>query len=362
MSSAAVLLPAQPASRADPRAVARWLLVVAAMVFAMVVVGGITRLTESGLSMVRWEPIRGIVPPLDPADWAAEFAAYRASPEGSTVNRNISLAEFKTIYFWEYVHRVLGRLIGLVFALPLAWFAARRVIPAGYGPRLILLFALGGLQGAIGWWMVASGLVDRPEVSHLRLSVHLLTALLILALAAWTALDLFAQARDPDAPRARLGGAATAVLALLSLQILFGAWVAGLDAGHAFNTWPLMGDRLYPDGAPVLEPALRNLRDNPITVQFVHRWLAIAVAAAVLAYAVRLARHGLRREAALAGGLTLLQVAGGIATLLSGVQLHLAVAHQANAALVLLVLVWAAHRDAERAGYPATSRETHRFA
>ena len=359
MATTALPFPAQTASRTAPRAVARWLVVVAAMVFAMVVVGGITRLTESGLSMVRWEPIRGIVPPLNAADWAAEFAAYRASPEGATVNRNIDLAEFKAIYFWEYAHRLLGRLIGLVFALPLAWFALRRMIPAGYGARLAILFALGGLQGAIGWWMVASGLVDRPEVSHLRLSVHLLTALLILALAAWTALDLFAQARDPDAPRARLSGPAAAVLGLLSLQILFGAWIAGLDAGHAFNTWPLMGDRLYPEGAPVLDPLLRNLRDNPLTVQFVHRWLGIAVAAAVLAYAWRASRMGAARPAWITGGLVLAQVAGGIATLLSGVQLHLAVAHQANAALVLLALVWTAHRSA---GYSATSRQSRAFA
>ena len=180
--------PAAPAPR--PAAIAGWLGLVAALVFVMIVVGGITRLTESGLSMVRWEPISGAIPPLDAADWQAEFDHYRQSPQYSQVNRGMTLDDFKTIFFWEYVHRLLGRLIGLAFALPLAWFAWKRAIPSGYGWKLGGLLGLGALQGAVGWWMVASGLVDVPEVSHIRLAVHLLLALLIFAALIWVALDL----------------------------------------------------------------------------------------------------------------------------------------------------------------------------
>jgi cytochrome c oxidase assembly protein subunit 15 len=186
-------------SRPRPRALANWLLIVAASVFLIVVVGGITRLTESGLSMVRWEPISGIVPPLNAEQWQAELEAYRATPEYQQVNRGMSLDGFKQIYFWEYVHRVIGRMIGLIFAVPLLGFWWKRAIPAGYGARLTALLALGGLQGTIGWWMVASGLVDRTDVSHVRLAVHLLNALFIFGGLIWTALDLFALARDTRA-------------------------------------------------------------------------------------------------------------------------------------------------------------------
>ncbi len=190
------------------------------MVFAMVVVGGITRLTESGLSMVRWEPISGAIPPMTEEAWQAEFDAYRATPEYQKVNRGMSLAEFKDIYFWEYVHRLLGRFIGLAFALPLIWFALKRAIPPRYGWRLTALFVLGGMQGVIGWWMVASGLVDRPEVSHIRLAVHLLLALFIFGLLIWTALDL----RNPGSRPAKLPVSGAWAFSLLGLQLMFGAW------------------------------------------------------------------------------------------------------------------------------------------
>ena len=188
-----------------PAAISRWLFCVAALVLVMVVVGGITRLTESGLSITRWEPVSGTLPPIGEEAWLAEFQAYRQSPQYQLVNTGMTLAEFKSIFFWEYVHRLLGRLIGLAFALPLIWFALRRAIPQGYGWKLVAILALGGLQGAIGWWMVASGLVDVPEVSHIRLAVHLLTALLILAGLIWVALDLRAtpQGRSPAPSRSR---------------------------------------------------------------------------------------------------------------------------------------------------------------
>jgi cytochrome c oxidase assembly protein subunit 15 len=326
-----------------PRPVSNWLLFVAALVFLMVVVGGITRLTESGLSMVRWEPISGVVPPIGEDAWQAEFAAYRQSPEYQKVNTGMSLSEFKGIYFWEYVHRLLGRFIGLAFALPLAWFAWKRAIPKGYGWRLTGLLALGGLQGGIGWWMVASGLVDRPEVSHIRLAVHLLLALFILGVLLWTALDLRRHAADASARPARLTVTSAWAFSLLGLQLMFGAYVAGLDAGYAFSSWPKMGDEWFPSGTPMLQPFLANLVDNAIVVQFVHRWFAWVAAAAALALAWRAWMRGYQAAAIAVAVTVTLQILLGIATLLSGVELWIAVAHQAMAALLLAAIVAAAH-------------------
>jgi cytochrome c oxidase assembly protein subunit 15 len=310
----------------------------------MVVVGGITRLTESGLSITRWQPIAGAIPPLNDTQWRAEFDAYRATPEYRKVNSGMSLAAFKHIFFWEYIHRLLGRVIGLAFALPLLWFAWRRAIPRGYGPRLVVLLALGGLQGAIGWWMVASGLVDRPDVSHIRLAVHLLAALLIFGCIAWTALDFESLAARPGARPARVPTLAIWALCLLALQIMFGAYVAGLDAGYAFNSWPLMGDEIFPSQTIMLSPFLANLVDNPVVVQFVHRWLAFAVAAVALALARQAWNRGIHGPAGLVTGALVAQILLGIATLLSGVRIEIAVAHQAMAVLLLTAILIAAHR------------------
>ncbi|MBN8846711.1 MULTISPECIES: COX15/CtaA family protein [unclassified Sphingomonas] len=326
-------------STARPATLARWLWCVAALIVAMVVVGGITRLTESGLSITQWKPISGIIPPLNQAQWQAEFANYQKIPEYQQLNRGMTLAGFKAIYFWEYIHRVLGRLIGLAFALPLVWFAVRRRVPRGYGWRLSAILALGGLQGAIGWWMVSSGLSVRTDVSHIRLAVHLLTALLILATIVWTALDLGALARDPLARPARMRPLALLALLLLGAQIMYGAFTAGLDAGYAFASWPLMGDSLFPADVPMLTPALSNAVDNPIVVQFIHRWLAFVAAGGLFWLALRAGRP----TGAAVVLLVVLQVSLGIATLLSGVQIGIAVAHQANAALLLIASVAAAH-------------------
>jgi cytochrome c oxidase assembly protein subunit 15 len=305
----------------------------------MVVVGGITRLTESGLSMVRWEPVSGVVPPLTEEAWQAEFDAYRATPEYQKINRGMSLADFKDIYFWEYVHRLLGRFIGLAFALPLLWFAWKRAIPRGYGWRLSSLLVLGGMQGAIGWWMVASGLVDRPEVSHIRLAVHLLLALFILGLLVWTALDL----RNPGSRPAKLPVSAAWALSLLGLQLMFGAYVAGLDAGYAFNSWPKMGDEWFPSGTQMLQPFFANFVDNPIVVQFVHRWLAWVVAGAAILLAIFAWDRGARPAAAAVMVTLTAQITLGVLTLLTGVELWIAVAHQGMAALLLAAIVAAAH-------------------
>ena len=333
--------PAEPRPR--PAAIAHWLTAVAILIFLMIVVGGITRLTESGLSMVRWEPISGAIPPLNAADWQAEFDHYRASPQYQQVNSGMTLADFKTIFFWEYVHRLLGRLIGLAFALPLLFFWWRRSIPPGYGWKLGGLLALGGLQGAIGWWMVASGLVDVPEVSHIRLAIHLLTAFLILAGLIWVGLDLQALARDSGARPARITTLGIWALSLLFLQFLFGAYVAGLEAGYAFNTWPRMGGEWFPSEAPFYDNFLRNFVDNPIVVQFVHRWLAFAVAAAALWLALAAWTKGHRGDAALLAGAVVAQLLLGILTILSGVQIDIAIAHQGMAALLLAAMVSVAH-------------------
>jgi cytochrome c oxidase assembly protein subunit 15 len=326
-----------------PRAMMIWLFAVAGLVLLMIMVGGITRLTESGLSITEWKPISGTIPPLTEADWQAEFNNYKKIPEYIQLNQGMTMAGFKAIFFWEYSHRLLGRLIGLAFAMPLFWFAVRRQIPAGYGLRLTALLAMGGMQGAIGWWMVASGLSVRTDVSHVRLAVHLMTALVLLGGIVWTALDLRALAAMPLARPARLHLIAIAALFLLMAQIMFGAFTAGLDAGYAFSSWPLMGDAWFPAGAPMLDPAWRNAVDNPIVVQFIHRWFAFAAAAGLGLLAWRAVRAGAIRAGVAIAVLVTLQIVLGIATLLSGVAITVAVVHQVNAALTLIAAVVAAH-------------------
>lgn len=331
--------PALPRPR--PAAFGGWLLLVAALVFAIVVVGGITRLTESGLSITSWKPIRGIVPPLDLAQWQAEFDGYKHIPQYAAFNRGMTLAGFQHIYFWEYAHRLLARAIGTVLAAVLALFWWKGWLPPRYGRRALVILALGGLQGLIGWWMVASGLQDRTEVSHLRLATHLLAAMLIYGVLIWTALDLLG--RDPDRP-ARLRAWPALAIGLLAIQLMLGAFTAGLRAGYAFSSWPLMGDGWFPAGGwQLARSAIWNFSSNPVVVQFVHRWWAWAVAAAVTLIAWSCWRREARAPAIAAALAVAVQIALGIATLLSGVMLPLAVAHQAMAALLLGAVIWCAH-------------------
>ena len=326
---------------ARPAALAAWLFAVAGLVFLMVVVGGITRLTESGLSITEWKPVTGALPPLNEAQWMAEFEKYQQIPEYQQINRGMSLSEFKFIYFWEWFHRLLGRLIGIAFALPLVVFAVRRAIPAGHGPRLAALLALGGLQGAIGWWMVTSGLSVRTDVSHIRLAVHLLTALFILAGLVWTALDLKRLAADPAARPARLTPLAVCVGLILFMQLLFGAWVAGLNAGHAAASWPLMNGRFFPENANWT--GLSSLVNDPFITHFVHRWWAwIAVGAlVVLSRAAR--RAGVRQASIAIHSAFGVQILLGIAVVMTGVNITLAVLHQAVGALVVASAAWGCH-------------------
>ena len=317
-----------------PAALARWLLLVACLVFCMVVVGGITRLTESGLSITQWKPITGAIPPLSHDQWVEAFRLYQQIPEYRQINRGMSLSDFQFIFFWEWLHRLLGRLIGLAFALPFAWFAVKRAIPRGYGLRLVALLALGGLQGAIGWWMVKSGLSVRTDVSHYRLAVHLLTALFIMGGLIWTALDLRALARDPRSRPATLRPFALVVLLLLAVQLMLGAFTAGLDAGYVSSTWPLMNDHLVPEGISWMGSAWATVSSDPYLVHFLHRWWAWIAAAALFVLAARAKRAGCRPAAIAIHAAVGAQIVLGIATVMSGIALPLAVLHQAVGALV----------------------------
>ncbi len=327
-----------------PLALARWLFAVAGLVFLMVVVGGITRLTESGLSITRWNLVSGTLPPLGNAAWNRAFDLYKATPEFREVNgpAGMGLAQYKVIFFWEWVHRLLGRLVGLAFALPFAWFAWKRAIPKGYGWRLIALLLLGASQGALGWYMVQSGLADRTDVSHFRLSAHLLTALFILAGLIWTALDLQHLARTGEDRPARLTGAAAAVGLILFAQLLLGAWVAGLNAGQVASDWPRMQGRFWPDGIDWSRGAAFALTHDPYLIHFLHRWWAwVAVAAlVVLARRVRAADRPASIAIHAAFGT---QILLGITTVMTGVALWLAVLHQAVGALLVAAVAWGAH-------------------
>lgn len=336
---------------AQPRAISNLLFLVAALVFAMVVVGGITRLTESGLSITQWNPVSGAIPPLTHADWSRAFDLYKQIPEYREINgpAGMTLADFKHIYWWEFVHRLLGRVIGLVFGLGLLWFAVRRAIPAGYGWKMVGLLVLGGLQGALGWYMVASGLSQRTDVSHLRLSAHLLLALTIMSALLWVALDLRRLAASGEDRPSRLTLGSVATLAILYVQLLFGAWVAGLNAGQVAPSWPDMQGRFFPAGVDWSHGVLWALANDPFLVHFVHRWWAWVVVAAMVIFARRIRKVPGARPASIAIHSAFgTQVILGILTVLSGIAIWLAVLHQATGALLVAATVWGAHELGRR--------------
>ncbi|MEE8445320.1 MAG: COX15/CtaA family protein [Alphaproteobacteria bacterium] len=332
---------ANAADAATRRHIALWLVLCAAMVFAMVVLGGATRLTESGLSITDWRPLTGVLPPLTDADWQAAYDRYRASPEFQTRNFWMSVADFKTIFWLEYLHRLWGRLIGLVFLLPFLWFLARGQLGRRLGWRLGALFALGAAQGLMGWYMVKSGLVDRPDVSHYRLAAHLGLAFAIYGGMAWLAFGLV---RPRPQKVAALHAHAWTLLCWGGATVLYGALVAGLDAGLAYNSFPLMDGRLLPPEAWALEPLWLNPLENPALVQFIHRVLGVGLAliAAALWWRARPAAIGraARRAVAATALMALIQTALGIATLLSEVALPLGVAHQAGALVLFTLALW----------------------
>ncbi|BBK38935.1 heme A synthase [Allostella sp. ATCC 35155] len=332
-------------ARHPRRAVALWLFAVAALIFLMTVIGGITRLTESGLSIVDWRPVTGALPPIGEAAWTAEFEKYRQSPQYRLVNRGMSLDEFRQIFWWEYIHRLWGRLIGLAYALPFAWFLWRGAIPPAYRPHLWAAFALGALQGAVGWLMVASGLVDRPSVSQYRLVGHLGLALVIYAYLVWLGLGLWRG--DRPTPRDEPGRRTAPRLAILAfLTILSGGFVAGLDAGMLYNTFPTMDGRWIPEHYGTSVPWWTDPFENLGAVQFHHRILATLTTLAVLAVAWRLVREGrplVRGLAVAAVAAVAGQFALGVATLLAQVPVTLGAAHQAGAVTLLTVLIALSH-------------------
>ncbi len=343
---------------ARPLLLARWLFIVAVLVVAIVAVGGITRLTESGLSITEWKPVTGTLPPLTDAQWQAEFEAYKQIPQYIEVNgpAGMTLADYKFIYFWEWVHRLLARLIGVAFALPLAWFWIKRQIPDGYKLRLLALLALGGLQGVVGWWMVTSGLnADSADrVSHFRLAAHLLVALATLAGLVWTALDMRALARG-EAP-ARLTRFGLLTLIVLTLQLLFGAFVAGERAGYVagagwfnWDAWPLMQGRFFPDGVDWSQGVLHAVVYDPYLIHFIHRWWAWVVVALLIVLARKAKAVGQRPASIAVHSAFGTQILLGIATVMTGVALWVAVLHQFVGALLVAATAWAVHAIGRKA-------------
>jgi heme a synthase len=326
------------------RAIRLWLIAVAALIFAMVLVGGATRLTESGLSITEWHPVSGTIPPLRDAAWNAEFAKYQATPQYRLVNRGMTLAEFKTIFWWEFAHRLLGRVIGAAFLLPFLWFLWRGYVEPGLRGRLRAIFGLGAFQGAVGWWMVASGLADRTEVSQYRLAFHLTLACLIYVAILWTAEGLRERRAPAVAPRLRFG--AIALLVLVLVQIYLGALTAGLRAGLIYNTWPQIDGAFVPAAARLFfdQPLWRNFFENTLLVQFDHRMMAYTVLIVALLHAFdALLARGATGAVVLALAVTL-QATLGILTLLPQAPIGLALAHQGMALVVLtLASLHAAH-------------------
>ena len=341
----------------DNRAIALWLILCAAMIAAMVSLGGVTRLTESGLSITEWQPVTGVLPPFGQTAWQEEFAKYQEIPQFRVLHAWMTLDDFKTIYFWEWLHRLWGRLIGVAFAVPLAWFLWRRRVSPALLPRLAGLLVLVGLQGVLGWFMVKSGLSERVEVSQYRLVAHLGLAVLIYGAMLKVALGLLwpGGAAGPSVAGLRRGAAG--ILALVFVTLLAGGFVAGLNAGLTYNTFPLMDGRLFPAGYFQLEPWWRNLFENVTAVQFDHRLLAMTTLAAVLALWLAGRNHGPspRSRHALDAllGVALLQVALGIATLLLVVPIPLAALHQAGALALFTAALVAHHMLAEA---PAAAR------
>ena len=346
-----------PAQQASPtRAVRWWLFGVAALIAIMVLVGGATRLTESGLSIVEWKPVTGTLPPLNQEQWTEAFDAYKTIPQYRELNAGMNLAEFKTIFWWEWSHRLLGRVIGVGYLLPFLWFLWRGILSTDLRRRLWLIFGLGALQGAVGWWMVASGLSQRVEVSQIRLATHLVLALLIFACIVWTLRRLTDRPSSVASSRLKITGVALVVLTFV--QLYLGALVAGLRAGKVYNTWPDIDGALIPSAARLFfeQPWWRNLFDNVLTVQFEHRMTAYAL----FALAVLHALDAVRSRAApavvngafwLAAAITL-QATLGILTLLNEVPASLALAHQAVAIAVLTLAIFQAERLAARQPTP----------
>ena len=338
-----IICSSETSYREDGKAVGIWLAVCCLLIFAMVVLGGVTRLTGSGLSMVDWQPISGIIPPFNQTQWEEEFAAYRESPEYLEINRGMDLNAFKTIFYFEYAHRMLGRFIGIAFLLPFAYFWLRRKINNRDVPRYVIMFILGGFQGLLGWYMVQSGLVDIPHVSQYRLTAHLAAALFIYGYILWMAFPLLCPKRS-SLEASSVGGKAMAMMIFIAVTLLSGGFVAGLNAGHAFNTFPLMGGQIIPSGYFSLNPWWKNLFDNIPSVQFNHRYLGILTYIIVCVFILSSWKDNILKYHRWVLSLLLLSVsiqgALGILTLLLHVPVVIATAHQAVGLVVLTVTLY----------------------
>ena len=329
--------------RSSDLIVGAWLLVCAAVVFLMVVVGGITRLTQSGLSMVEWEPIMGIVPPLNQADWLDVFNKYKQSPEYLKINAGMTLESFKFIFYWEYGHRVLGRVIGLIYFVPLLFFVLRGMVPRHWYKRLFVLLLLGGAQGLMGWYMVKSGLVDVPQVSQYRLTAHFGLAVIIFSALFWFALDfLRSETSRTEVSTSYLRLTALAI-AVVFVMMLSGGFVAGTKAGHIMNTFPSMNGQWIPDGIAQIQPWWLNLFENPVAIQFVHRNFALLVLATIFSCVLVSRRQDFRTHSYLLIVALNVQVILGISALVMRVPLSLGVAHQAGAVILIASALFCAH-------------------
>ena len=326
------------------RQIAYWLLICAAVIFGMILLGGVTRLTNSGLSMVDWKPLMGIIPPLSEADWQAMFLKYQQFPEYQKINIGMSLEEFKPIFMYEYLHRVLGRFIGIIFILPFLFFFFTKRIKAGLTPKLIIMLIGGGFQGLLGWYMVKSGLVDNPRVSQYRLTAHLGAAVLIYSFILWTAFSLISPKSDQPI---ELKNFAYSLSGLIFLMILSGGLVAGTHAGHAYSTWPLMGDSFIPAGLYSMAPAWLSAFEDITTIQFNHRMFAYLIVVLVAIFAVKILRSDLKGSAKIGVycliGLLIIQVTLGISTLVFYVPVPVAAAHQVGAVALLSASLFVSH-------------------
>ena len=334
----------RPFNRQRDLQIAYWLLACAAVIFGMILLGGVTRLTNSGLSMVEWRPLMGIIPPLSHIEWQEVFLKYKQFPEYQKINAGMSLEAFKSIFMYEYLHRVLGRFIGIIFVLPFLYFYLTKRIKPGLTPKLLVMLLLGGGQGLLGWYMVKSGLVDNPDVSQYRLTAHLGNAVLIFGFIWWTALGLLT---TPKPQQAGLNKFAYSLSGLIFLMILSGGLVAGTNAGHAYSTWPLMGDSFIPAGLYSLQPAWLSAFEDITTIQFNHRMFAYVIVALVLTFAVKALRAEMSKPVKIAVwwllGLLVLQVTLGISTLIFYVPVPVAAAHQVVAVALLSASLFISH-------------------
>ena len=346
-----MVLPSSPV-RGPDRGVVAWLAVLFGLVLAMVMVGGITRLTGSGLSMVEWRPLMGALPPMGDAEWQVVFDAYKTSPQYQLVNHWMTLADFKTIFFWEYFHRLMGRLIGVAFFLPWLWFVVRRRLRGRLALHTATIFVLGGLQGLLGWYMVKSGLADEPAVSHYRLAAHLMLAFLVGQWILWTLLDLVSPTDKEGTPHRGLTLGAWAVVATVAVQCVWGAFMAGKRAGTVASTFPDMNGEWIPLGLGALDPAWINALDNPVAIYFVHRVLGYVVVLVAALWSWRAWRRASsprqRRAAGAVGVAALAQFALGALTVIWSVPVSVATVHQGGALVLLSLALYGAHAFSRR--------------